>query len=94
MADQGNFLAGPAAPAVSAPARAVRQPEPAAPYRAPVSDGSNQGPMIGRQQKNPPPPAPQIAASPRAPRQNNDSTSGMSRAMNAMADQMHPVKRR
>jgi hypothetical protein len=90
MPDNGNFLAGPA----PAPSRAVREPVAAAPYKAPVSDGSNQGPQISPRVSIPKPAAPQIAAAPRAPRPNNDRTSGMASAMGAMADKMHPVKRR
>ena len=89
MKSQGNFLAG-----ATQPAAAPRQPTPApAPYKAPVADGSNQGPMIGDRQKIYKPAAPQIASSPNR-RENNDVNSGMSTAMGAMADQMHPVKRR
>jgi hypothetical protein len=81
-----NFLAGPAAP--PAPAAA-----PAPAYKAPVSDGSNQGPQIGERQKITKPPVPHIASAP-AKQANNDRTSGMAASLGALADKMHPTKRR
>lgn len=90
MSKLGNFLAS--GPVASAPSPATA-PQPAAPYKSPVSDGSSQMPMVGDRQRIPKPPTQQVAST-RQVRENNDRTSGMSSAMGAMADKMHPVRRK
>jgi hypothetical protein len=50
--------------------------------------------MIGDRQRIAKPPAARIAPSAAPARENNDMNSGMATAMGAMADKMHPVKRR
>lgn len=87
----GNFLASGPAPSTPSPAPAAPA---AAPYKMPVSDGSSKMPMIGDRQRIAKPSAPQISGSKPPARQNNDRTSGMSSSLGAMADQLHPVKRR
>lgn len=91
MTDKGNFLAS--GPVSSGPSPAPA-PQPAVPYRAPVSDGSSRAPMVGDRQKIAKPPAAAIPADASRARPSNDRTSGMAAAMGAMADKMHPTKRR
>jgi hypothetical protein len=91
MSDKGNFLAS--GPAVAAPKSAPAQQN-TAPYVAPVSDGSSQGPMIGDRRPITRPEAPKISVDTSRVRKSNDVSSGMATALGAMADKMHPVKRR